>query len=233
MAFLQSAPPREPFLHAPPSVLWLIGALVLAHIARILAPAPIPDDILLRYAFDPASYSVGAGSGGSIALAIPFVSYMFLHADFVHLSLNCVWLLVFGSIVARRYGTGLFFLFFIVCGIAGISVYLALNWGSPERVIGASGGISGLMAVGIRMYRWPGPKGAHSLAPILSSPILLFTGLWIATNLLAGLTGFGGEGEIHQIAWQAHLGGYFAGLFLPELFDALYRRNRSKSSDPD
>ena len=177
MAFLQSAPPREPFLHAPPSVLWLIGALVLAHVVRILTPAPVSDDILLRYAFDPASYTAGAGPGGIVALAIPFVSHMFLHADFVHLGLNCIWLLVFGSIVAHRYGTGLFLLFFIVCGIAGISVYLALNWGSPERVIGASGGISGLMAAGIRMYRWPG----------LKAPTLWFSDLIVADPFVHGV----------------------------------------------
>lgn len=119
MAFLQSEPPREPFLHAPASVLWLIGALVLAHVARVAAPAALSDDLLTQYAFIPARYGASFGTSGLFGLMAPFVSYMFLHADFVHLGVNCVWLLAFGPIVARRYGTMLFLLFFAVCGVAG------------------------------------------------------------------------------------------------------------------
>ena len=111
MAFLQSEPPREPFLHAPASVLWLIGVLVLAHVARMAVPAGLSDELLTQYAFIPARYSGGVDIGGIFGLAAPFVSHMFLHANFVHLGVNCVWLLAFGPIVARRYGTMLFLLF--------------------------------------------------------------------------------------------------------------------------
>lgn len=231
MAFLQSEPPREPFLHAPASVLWLIAALVVAHVARVLVPATLSDEILMQYAFIPARYSDGLTAGGIFALAVPFVSYMFLHANFVHLAVNSVWLLAFGPIVARRYGTGLFLLFFTVCGIAGAATYLGFNWGSPEGVIGASGAISGLMAAGIRMYPWPGAARLHPMAPIFSSPVMLFSGFWFGANLLAGLTGFGAAGDLHQIAWQAHLGGYLAGLFLAGGFDAMRQPRAAGASD--
>ena len=221
MAFLQSEPPREPFLHAPASVLWLIGMLVLAHVARVAVPAGLSDELLTQYAFIPARYSGGVDAGGIFGLAAPFVSHMFLHADFVHLGVNCVWLLAFGSIVARRFGTMLFLLFFAVCGVAGAATYLAFDWGSPVGVIGASGAISGLMAAGIRMYPWQGSPLARSMAPIFSSPVLLFTGFWLGTNLLFGLLGIGAGGEVREIAWQAHLGGYFAGLALAGGFEAL------------
>ncbi|HEY0282410.1 MAG TPA: rhomboid family intramembrane serine protease [Rhizomicrobium sp.] len=228
MAFLQSQPPREPFLQAPASVLWLIGALALAHIARMAIPAALSDEILAQYAFIPAHYSGGLDGGGFFGLAAPFVSHMFLHADFVHLGVNCIWLLAFGPIVARRYGTGLFLLFFAICGVAGAAAYLAFDWGSFVGVIGASGAISGLMAAGIRMYPWPGAPLARPMAPIFSSPILLFTAFWLATNLLFGLLGIGANGEVTEIAWQAHLGGYFAGLVLAGGFEALRRRHTAK-----
>jgi membrane associated rhomboid family serine protease len=233
MAFLQSEPPREPFLHAPTSVLLLIAALVLAHIARIVAPAPLAGEILTYFAFIPARYSGGFDTGGLLGLTVPFVSHMFLHANFVHLGVNCVWLLAFGPIVARRYGTGLFLMFFAVCGVAGAATYLAFDWGSPARVIGASGAISGLMAAGIRMYPWPGPPLARPMAPIFSSPVLLFTGFWLGTNLLFGLTGIGAGGEIQQIAWQAHLGGYFVGLVSAGGFEALRGRRPARKSNAD
>ena len=231
MAFLQSAPPREPFLHAPASVLWLIAALVLAHVARILVPAALSDEILMQYAFVPERYTDGLAAAGVFSLAAPFVSYMFLHANFTHLTVNCIWLLAFGPIVARRYGTGLFLLFFTICGVTGAATYLAFNWGSPSGVIGASGAISGLMAAGIRMYPWSGLTQGRSMAPIFSSPVLLFSGFWIGANLLAGLTGFGAVGELQQIAWQAHLGGYLTGLFLAGGFDLLRHPRPARAPD--
>ena len=233
MAFLQSESSREPFLHAPASVLWLIGLLVLVHVARAVAPPALSEYLLTQYAFVPARVSGSFGASGLLGLTVPFVSHMFLHADFVHLGVNCVWLLAFGPIVARRYGTLLFYLFFLVCGLAGAAVFLALDWGSSAGVIGASGAISGLMAAGIRMYPWQGAPGARPLAPIFSSQILLFTGIWLVTNLIFGLTGIGAGGEIQQIAWQAHLGGYFAGLILAGVFDILRDRFPAKKMQAD
>ena len=257
MAFFQEGKrPREPILHAPTSVLWLIAILGLAHVARIYAaqilvaldwlaahlqvswlapaanPATISDHILIDYAFIPARYSHsflaqhGVDPGTLADRVIPFVSYIFLHADFTHLLINCLWLLAFGPVVARRFGPLLFVAFFLVCGIAGAGAHLATAWGSPNPVIGASAAISGLMAAGVRMLRtlrYPPDENAE-LAPILSSTVLLFTGLWVGVNVIAGLTGLGAGSEIRLIAWQAHLGGYAAGLFLAGPFDSFRRR---------
>lgn len=221
MAFLQSQPPRQPFLNAPPIVLWLIAVFVVVHLATVLAPSTFADEMLMRFAFVPARYSQGADA---FELSVPLVSHMFLHGSFLHLAVNCFWFLAFGPIIVRRFGTPLFLIFFFVCGIAGALTYLAFNWGSPEAVIGASGGISGLMAAGIRLLRWPNVPPAHGLAPILSRPVLMFTGFWLVTNLVLGLTGVGTGDDIQQVAWQAHLGGYVCGLFLIDAIEALHAR---------
>jgi membrane associated rhomboid family serine protease len=223
MAFLQSQPPREPFLHAPAVVLWLIAVLVAVHLAITLIP--ISDEALLPFAFVPARYAQGAGL---LALTVPLVSHMFLHANFVHLGVNCLWLLAFGPIVARRYGSVSFLSFFILCGVAGALAYLALNWGSMIPVIGASGGISGLMAAGLRMLRWPAMPAGGRLAPLLSRPILIFTAVWFVTNLLFGITGLGFGGIGGQIAWQAHVGGYVCGLFGIDLLERLHLRRAGR-----
>jgi membrane associated rhomboid family serine protease len=221
MAFLQSGHGREPFLKAPVSVLTLIGALVAAHVARMATSAVESERILNEYAFIPLRYSPDALEPGSaIDRAIPFVSYMFLHADVAHLAINCLWLLAFGSVVARRFGTVAFLLFFLICGVASAAIYLALNWESPGAVIGASGAISGLMAAGIRMLRVPGPDASRpGLASMFSPQVLVFSVLWVAINLVFGFAGFSVSGEIQPIAWQAHLGGYFTGLVLAGPFD--------------
>lgn len=227
MAFLQSAPPRQPFFRAPPVVLWLIAALALAHAARVMSPPAQSLAIVARYAFVPARYSHAfleshmVQAGTLWDQIVPFFSYMALHDNFTHLAVNCLWLLAFGPTVARRFGSVLFLIFFVVCGVAGAATHLACNWGSAVPVVGASGAISGLMAAAIRMLPQMAPwaiPGEAPLAPILSRPILGFSAVWFAINLVAGMTGLGVPGQ-GQIAWQAHVGGFVVGLLLCGLFD--------------
>jgi membrane associated rhomboid family serine protease len=171
----------------------------------------------------------GGQAGTFWDLAVPFLSYMGLHNDFTHLAVNCLWLLAFGPTVARRFGTLLFLVFFIVCGVAGAATHLAFNWGSPMPVVGASAAISGLMAAAIRMLPQAQPwaiPGEAPLAPIFSRPILVFTAVWAAINVLAGMTGLGFGGDNGLIAWQAHLGGYAVGLLLCGSFDRLRPRGQ-------
>jgi len=234
MAFLQSAPPRQPIFRAPAVVLWLIGALVALHLARLSRPEDQADSLVYQFGLYPLRYSRAfleshmANPGTLWARAVPFVSYMTLHGGWTHLIINCLWLLAFGPIVARRFGNLLFLLFFLICGVAAALCYLALNWGSPVPVVGASGAIAGLMAAGVRMLPGQAPWAAQSeapLAPLLSRQILVFTLLWTAINLLTAFTGLGMGGESGLIAWQAHLGGYAAGLLLSSPFDRLRPRN--------
>ncbi|HTT97720.1 MAG TPA: rhomboid family intramembrane serine protease [Rhizomicrobium sp.] len=229
MAFLQDTPAREPFLKAPLAVISLIGVLVAAHIARVFAPDAVSDRVVTNYAFVPSHIS--SHTGDVSGRVVPFISYMFLHADATHLIINCLWLLAFGAVVARRYRFALFFLFFAICGVAAATTHLAFNWGSPEPVIGASGAIAGLMAAGIRMLSVSAlrsPDAPSGLLPILSPQVLMFSALWVVMNLVFGLSGIGFLGEANAIAWQAHIGGYFAGLLLAGPFDHWARK-----SDPN
>lgn len=225
MAFLRETSRNQPFLRAPAVVLWLIAALIGTHAARVFAFARESDALFVTYGFVPARYSQhylashGVNPGNALDQAVPFVSYIFLHGSFTHVIVNCLWLLAFGPIVARRFGWLLFLVFFLICGIAGAAAHLACAWGSTAPVIGASAAISGLMAAGFRMLPLSSTTGP--LAPIFSARILLWSGFWVLVNVLAGLTGLGTGGEVQLVAWQAHLGGYFAGLLLAGPFDSL------------
>jgi membrane associated rhomboid family serine protease len=228
-SFRDSAP-RQPLVRAPAAVIWLILLIVGAHVARVYALPGSGAAWIYNYGFWPARYSHsylvarGGNPGSLFDRALPFVSYIFLHANFTHLLINCVWLLAFGPIVARRFGALPFLVFFLICGIAGAAVHLALNWGSEAPVIGASAAVSGLMAAGFRMLP-PLSAQDRSLAPILSPRILVWSVLWAAVNVIAGLTGLGTGGQVELVAWQAHLGGYAAGLLLAGPFDSLARRD--------
>lgn len=241
MAFFHDPRSRQPFLQAPAAAFVLIGILVLAHLARVLAPAKLSDEILLSFAFIPARYSHAfltahhLNPGSLFDRILPFVSYIFLHADWTHLAVNSVWLLPFGSVVARRYGGMLFFLFFLLCGIAGAATHLAFNWGSAAPVIGASAAVAGLMAAAFRMMGAPGER--PELAPLTSPRILIWTVIWALLNVIAGVTGMGAGTEVRLVAWQAHLGGYLAGLLLAGPFDLLAglplgRKRKSRKRAP-
>jgi membrane associated rhomboid family serine protease len=222
MAFFQETrPAREPFLNAPSSVLWLIAAIVAAHLARIWGG--LPDELAYDYAFVPARYAGENIAPVSVAgQVLPFVTYLFLHANLTHLAINCLWLLAFGPAVARRAGPLRFVAFFLACGIGAALAHLIVYWGSEGPVIGASGGVAGLMAAGMRVLygeRRAPPGRTPFLAPVFSRQMLRFTLLWVGLNVLVGVTGFGMTGDLSLIAWVAHLGGYFTGLFAVGLFE--------------
>lgn len=221
MAFLQSDPPREPFLHAPASVLWLIGAMVAVYLVTVVVP--LSDQTILSFELVPARYSQGADL---FSLVVPPVSHIFIHGSAGHLIINCVWLLAFGPIIARRYGTVYFFAFFLGSGLAGAAAFVASAWGSTDAGIGASAAIAGLMAAGFRLLRWPGQEGpGPRLAPIASKPIVMFSALWIGSNIVFAL--FGGLPES-----TAHIGGYLFGLFAIDGVEAMHlarARRRIKS----
>jgi len=231
MVFLQDLrPAREPFLRAPASVIWLIGLLLVTHLARVWAPPPWPETILLHYAFIPARYSStalavqGLPPASLFELMGNFVTYMLLHGNFAHVGINSLWLLAFGPLVARRLQPIRFVLFFVVCGIAAAATHLVVYWGAAEEVVGASGGVSGLMAAAMRimygrLYYSDAGAGPARLAPVFSKPIIGFTAIWIIANIVGGVTGLGVTDDATVVAWVAHLGGYFAGLFAIGLFD--------------
>lgn len=234
MAFLHDPhSPHQPAIRAPFVVLAMIAILIIIYILWSFASPQTGDEILYEFAFWPIRYSSaylhahGAAAQPPLELAIPFVSYAFLHGSFSHIAINSVWLLVAGPIVARRWGTGFFLAIFFLCTIAAAGAHLAANWGSRDPVIGASGAISGLMAAGIRMLWgriWIEGEPFPRLAPLLSAQVLAFSVFWVLGNLLAGYTGIGTGGEGEVVAWQAHIGGYFAGLLFATPLDHFARR---------
>jgi membrane associated rhomboid family serine protease len=214
---------RQPIFRAPGIVIGLIGLLVAAHAARVWSPAPWPDRIAADYALVPLAYLDG---GDWFHRLIPPVSHMLLHGSWTHLLINCVWLLAFGPVVARRFGSVPFLLFFVLCGVAGAALFVAMDWGVPVAAVGASGAISGLMGAAIRMMDVRNPylnALMLPLQPIFSRQVLMFSAAFLILNLLSGTFGFLFVGPGTEIAWQAHVGGFLAGLVLAGPFDQLFR----------
>lgn len=220
MAFLKEAENREPIFRAPSSLIVLIAVIIVAHLVRIFSPESFSNAMLEHLGFIPARYSPfghPALPGSFLDGAIPFVGYIFLHANATHLILNCLWLLAFGTPVARRFGWFWFLVLFFLSGIAGALAHLAGNPGSMDPAIGASAAIAGIMGAGIRLVRLSeplGPREEGPVHPLWRKQVIVFSIVWVLANALAGYTGLGTLPGLENVAWLAHIGGYFAGLLL-------------------
>ena len=239
------APRREPIFNLPPAILVLGVLMTLIHCARVFLLTNEQDvDVLLLFAFIPVRYAVDAAQyalpGGMAADIWTFVSYAFLHGDFVHLAVNLFWFAAFGSAVAWRFGTLRFLVFSAVAAIGGAIAHLISNPDTFIPVIGASGAISGQMAAAARFVFFHHPRGPFSIskehwrypAPPLTvalrdSRVFIFLAVWFGLNLFVGIGAppiAGAEGEI---AWQAHIGGFLVGLLTFSAFDPVKRDGRS------
>jgi membrane associated rhomboid family serine protease len=231
---------REPALNIPPVILALLAVLAIIHAVRIFLLTPAQNDELLwLFAFDPIRYGMGLLPpaelpGGWGAQIWTFVTYAFFHASWIHFGVNAIWLLPFGTAVARRFGAVRFLLFFAVTAAAGALAHLFAYGGHDAPVIGASAAISGTMAGAMRFaFQSGGPLSFHRtggeadfhvpaapLSRVLRQPaVLIFLIVWFGINFLFGLISMPGVGAGEVVAWQAHMGGFIAGLLLFSWFD--------------
>lgn len=227
---------REPIFNVPGVLVATLAALILIHAVRSLLSQDADIEVLLLFAFIPARYDSNilanaAWPGGVGADIWTFVTYSLLHADWMHLMFNSVWLLAFGTPLARRFGTVRFLAFFAVTAAAGALAHLATHFGQMVPMVGASGAISGAMSGAMRFaFQRGGPLtfgGSHSyrvpalsLADSFRDPrVLAFLAVWFGLNLLFGLGSVSLTGNDQPVAWQAHVGGFLAGLLLFSWFD--------------
>src|SRR4029079_12997636 len=134
------------------------------HGARALLDTAANNYVLLLFAFIPARFDPEIRAavhfpGGLGADVWKFFTYAFLHAEVLHLVVNLVWMLAFGSAVAWRFGAVRFLAFFLVTSAISAAAYWFMHPGETAPVIGASGAISAMMAAGRRFLFWAG--GAH------------------------------------------------------------------------
>ncbi len=230
---------REPIFNVPGSVIALIGVFVAVHVFRTLLPVAQDDWFTVAMAFVPARYAGFADQlpGGEIAAVTSFVTHMFVHGDVTHLMFNSAWFLAFGGAIALRVGTVRFLAFTAFTGIVGALTFLIFHFGEMIPVVGASGAVSGMMGAVMRflfsaidMGSWQALRDRPRAVPLMplqvalrDRRILAITALWLLLNAITafGIPGISAGGEV---AWEAHLGGYLAGLLCFGFFDFKPRR---------
>jgi membrane associated rhomboid family serine protease len=234
-------PPREPILTLPGALTAYILLLALIHL-RVLLPPEWENWTIDVFGFIPKRYDSTLLAidfpGGAGAKVWTFVTYSLLHANLSHIGFNVLWLLPFGSALARRFGAVRFFLFMAVTAVAGALAHLVTHEHAVAPMIGASASVSGTMAAAIRFAFVRGSflsfsRGdadaaarvpALSLTRALRNPrVLGFLGVWFGVNIIFGVGSIAIGNDGASVAWQAHIGGFFAGLVLFSLFDPVPR----------
>jgi len=138
-----------------------------------------------------------------------FITYAFLHLDFLHLASNMLFLWVFGDNVEDALGHFRFLLFYLLCAAAGALVHGLVQPASEAPLIGASGAVSGVVAAYFLLH----PKVRVWVLVFfripLPLPAVIPLAFWIAQQFfMLAVDRDGG------VSWGAHVGGILAGALL-------------------
>jgi len=178
------------------------------------------DGFLYRYGLIPAQLSstVRHGSFSLAPIGSVFTS-MFLHAGWMHLIGNMLFLYVFGDNVEARLGHRSYLVFYLACGVVAALVQVFLSPESRIPMVGASGAIAGVLGAYFILF----PKARvltliplFVFFPVVEVSAFFFLGFWFLLQFAqAYLSGSMAAGE-GGVAWWAHAGGFAAGAaFLP------------------
>lgn len=190
----------------------LIAANILVFSYMLTLSRQASASFLKEFSFIPSNFNIPA-----------LFTSQFIHGGLLHLFSNMIFLYVFGDNIEDYLGHIKYLFFYLLIGMfAALSHYL-INQNSPVPTIGASGSIAGVMGAYLLLF----PNSRIDVVipllvffPIVSLPAFTMIVYWI---ILQFLQGFGSA--VQQagagIAYFAHIGGFFSGLFLVRLF----RRN--------
>lgn len=231
----QGAGERQPAILLPGVVTLLLGAMMAVHLARAFVLNDSGDaDLLYWFGFIPLRGMLPEEFiGGWIPLLWTPLSHAFLHAGWEHLLINCAWMAIFGTPVARRYGVIPTVILFGASAVAGAAFFAATTLPQLQLLVGASGGIAGLTGAACRFIFQPvivardpetgatrvlGRRMATLGDLARNQRAAFFIGIWLVLNAAVPFLPML-FGQSVGIAWQAHLGGFLAGLFLVPLFE--------------
>jgi membrane associated rhomboid family serine protease len=183
-------------------------ALIAFNVLFFLVELGGGDDVIQAWSFVPVRFLAHP--------ALDFVtlfSSMFLHAGWVHLLGNMLYLWIFGDNVEDRFGHLQFLAFYLVCGIAATFAQLVFSMGSGIPSLGASGAIAGVLGAYLLLF----PNHRVTVMAgygITQMPALVVVGFWFVLQLFSGIGSLGAAADTGGVAFMAHIGGFITGFVL-------------------
>jgi len=182
-------------------------ALIALNLLFFFAELNGGEAFIRQWAFVPRRFM--ANPGGDFPTL--FTS-MFMHAGWLHLLGNMLYLWIFGDNVEDRFGHLKFTIFYLLCGLAATFAQMAFSSGSNIPNLGASGAIAGVLGAYILLF----PRSRVNVLMgrgVIPMPALVVIGLWIVIQFVSGVGSISNT-ESGGVAYMAHIGGFIAGLIL-------------------
>ena len=187
-------------------------ALIALNVLFFLVELGGGDAFIMKWAFVPNRFVANPGAD-----ILTIFTSMFMHAGWVHLGGNMLYLWIFGDNVEDRFGHTKFIIFYLLCGLAATFAQMAFNMGSTVPNLGASGAIAGVLGAYILMF----PQGKVRVLQgqrVINVSALIVIGLWIVLQFFSGIGSIANTADTGGVAYMAHIGGFIAGFVLTFLF---------------
>jgi len=182
--------------------------LIALNILFFLVELVSGDAFIVRWAFVPSRFL-----SNPIGDFLTLFSSMFMHAGWLHLIGNMLYLWIFGDNVEDRFGHIKFTIFYLLCGLVATFAQLVFSLGSNVPNLGASGAIAGVLGAYILLF----PRGKIKVLQgqgVIQVPALIVIGLWFVLQFFSGLGSITDAAQTGGVAYMAHIGGFVAGLAL-------------------
>jgi membrane associated rhomboid family serine protease len=185
-------------------------ALIALNVLFFFVELSGGDAFIAKWAFVPSRFLAHPATD-----FLTIFTSMFMHAGWLHLGGNMLYLWIFGDNVEDRLGSVKFLVFYLLCGVAATFAQLAFSMGSNVPNLGASGAIAGVLGAYILMF----PQAKVSVLQgqaVIPVPALIVIGLWFVLQLFSGIGSITGP-DTGGVAYMAHIGGFLAGVALTYL----------------
>ena len=200
-----------------PAVRWIIALNVAVFFLQLTVVGT--DDTVRWLAFN--AHAIGTRPW-------TILTYMFVHAGFWHIASNLWLLFIFGPRVERAFGTRLFAMYYLWCGLGGWLAHLMIV-PAGGYLLGASAAIFGVLLA--YAVRWPDDE-VQIFPLFITMKVRWLVVMLTAINLLFGLST---ASQMGGVAYFAHLGGLTAGVlwFYAARAPRLERMRQRVSAVPD
>jgi membrane associated rhomboid family serine protease len=164
-----------------------------------------------------------------IPIRLTLLTSMFLHASWLHLLGNMLYLWIVGDNVEEVLGSFGYLVVYLACGLVGSLAQILVNPDSITPTLGASGAIAGIM--GAYVIWFPHNQIRVLLFRFITVlPAILVIGGWIALQIYLGVDALRRAGDAGGVAYLAHVGGAWTGISVAFLFMDRARYVKTRNS---
>lgn len=202
-------------------LLLLVNVLVWAYVLSLAGHPAALQAFFDRWSFDPAALE-GAIAAGHLTLAalLPLIAHQFVHAGWLHILGNLLYLWIFGDNVEDRLGSGAFLVLYLVAGGAA-AIGQAIV--APATMVGASGAIASVLGAYVVLSPAARVRTLVFLGifiTIVTLPAIVVIGEWLVIQVLSGLESMrvASHPATANVAYVAHIVGFASGAIAVALF---------------